>query len=40
MSVYGRTDFEYQRAEQVTDLEWSAGTILVDEGGGTAPGGE
>ena len=40
MSVYGRTDNEYQRTEQVTDLEWSAGAILDDEGGGTVAGGE
>ena len=40
MSVHERTDIEYQRTEQVTDLERSAGAILVDAGGGPAAGGK
>ena len=38
MSVHGRTDIEWQGTEQVTDLERSAGAILVDAGGRPAPG--
>ena len=37
MSVYGRTDIECRRTEQVTGLERSVGAILVDKGGGAAP---
>ena len=40
MSVHGRTDIECQGTEQVTDLERSAGAILVDGGGGRAAGGK
>jgi len=40
MSVHGRTDNEYQRAEPFTYLEWSARAILDDEVGGAVAGGE
>ena len=40
MSVHERIDIEYQRADQVTDLEGSAGVILVDGGGRPAAGGK
>ena len=33
MSVHERTDIECQRTDEVTDLERSAGAILVDAGG-------
>ena len=36
MSVYGRTDIEYERAEPVTYLERSIRAALDDEGGGPA----